>query len=102
MPEDPLRVERGTSPTSEPVGGRGPTVPRPRDQSTDQADGASDDSRTDVPAELTVHAHPADAGEAALSDEDIAEFQRRVAEGFYNSPAVADEVARRMQRKGDI
>jgi hypothetical protein len=37
-----------------------------------------------------------------LSDEEIATYRRRVANGLYNTPEVADEVARRMLRRGDI
>ena len=66
--------------------------------SSDQADGASADS----PAPLSAIAHPADVEEAGLSDEEIAIYRRRVADGLYNSREVADEVARRMMRRGDI
>ena len=56
----------------------------------------------DSPAVLSGSSHPADAEEAGLSEEEIAMYRRRVAEGLYNSREVADEVARRMLRRGDI
>ena len=40
--------------------------------------------------------------EAGLSDEEIQMYRRRVADGLYNSREVADEVARRMMKRGDI
>lgn len=59
-------------------------------------------SQADRPAVISATLHPADAEEAGLSDEEIAMYRRRVAEGLYNSREVADEVARRMLRRGDI
>jgi hypothetical protein len=59
-------------------------------------------AQTDSPAALAASSHPADVEEAGLSDEEIAMYRRRVAEGLYNSREVADEVARRMMRRGDI
>ena len=59
-------------------------------------------SEADSPAVISATLHPADAEEAGLSDEEIAMYRRRVAEGLYNSREVADEVARRMLRRGDI
>ena len=56
----------------------------------------------DSPAVVSAMSHPADAEEAGLTDEEIAMYRRRVAEGLYNSREVADEVARRMLRRGDI
>ena len=64
----------------------------------DQADGSSADS----PATLSAIPHPADVEEAGLSEEEIAAYRRRVADGLYNTREVADEVARRMMRRGDI
>lgn len=58
--------------------------------------------RADRPASLSATSHPADAEEAGLSDEEIALYRRRVEEGVYNSREVADEVARRMMKRGDI
>jgi hypothetical protein len=72
------------------------------DASTDQADGSSTDVRTDAPAMLSAVSFPADVEEAALSDEEIEMYRRRVAEGAYNTREVASEVARRMLRRGDI
>ena len=60
------------------------------------------DPRTDIPARLASEAHPADAEEGGLTDEEIALYRRRVAEGFYNSRDVAAEVARRLLRSRDI
>jgi hypothetical protein len=59
-------------------------------------------AQADSPAALAALSHPADVEEAGLSDEEIAMYRRRVAEGLYNSREVADEVARRMMRRGDI
>ena len=72
------------------------------DAATDQADGASTDVRTDVPATLSAVSFPADIEEAAMSDEEIELYRRRVADGVYNTREVAAEVARRMLRRGDI
>ena len=82
--------------------GHGETVNRVDDAPATQADGTSADLRTDVPAHLSATSHPADAEEFGLSDEEIAIYRRRVANGLYNTPEVADEVARRMLRRGDI
>lgn len=70
--------------------------------SAPQADGTSADLRTDMPATLSALSHPADAEDMGLSDEEILMYRRRVADGVYNSREVADEVARRMLRRGDI
>jgi hypothetical protein len=58
--------------------------------------------RPDVPAQLASEPVLADVEEAGLTDEEIAMYRRRVAEGFYNSHEVAAEVARRMLRSRDI
>ena len=39
--------------------------------------------------------------QAGLTDEEIALYRRRIAEGFYHSRDVAAEVARRMLRNRD-
>jgi hypothetical protein len=70
--------------------------------STAQADGTSADPQSDSPAPLAAAPHLADAEEPGLSDEEIAMYRRRVADGTYNTREVADEVARRMMRRGDI
>jgi hypothetical protein len=57
---------------------------------------------SDSPAPLSALSFPADVEEAGLTEEEIAVYRRRVAEGLYNSREVADEVARRMMRRGDI
>jgi hypothetical protein len=62
----------------------------------------SADAASDSPAPLSALSHPADVEEASLTDDEIALYRRRVAEGLYNSREVADEVARRMMRRGDI
>ena len=67
-----------------------------------QADGTPAGLRSDTPAALFGPSHPADAEELGLSDEEIAMYRRRVAEGMYNTREVAEEVARRMMRRGDI
>jgi hypothetical protein len=66
--------------------------------SSEPAAGAASDS----PAALSALSHPADVEETSLSEEEIALYRRRVAEGLYNSREVADEVVRRMMRRGDI
>lgn len=76
--------------------------PQPGEASTEQADGVSTDLRTDAPATLSVVAHAADIEEADLSDEEIDTYRRRISGGIYNTREVADEVARRMMRRGDI
>ena len=58
--------------------------------------------RSDVAAPLSAVPHPADAEELGLTEEEILLYRRRVAEGMYNSREVADEVARRMLKRGDI
>ena len=62
----------------------------------------NDSTSTDAPAALSATSHPADVEEAGLSDEEILMYRRRVADGLYNSREVADEVARRMMKRGDI
>ena len=57
---------------------------------------------SDVQTPLSALATPVDVDEASLSDDEIALYRRRVAEGLYNTREVADEVARRMMRRGDI
>ena len=66
--------------------------------SNDQAESTPSDS----PAPLSALSFPADVEEASLTEDEIALYRRRVAEGLYNSREVADEVARRMMRRGDI
>ena len=56
----------------------------------------------DAPTPLAAIPHLADLEEAGLSDEEIAVYRQRVTEGFYSSPEVAAEVARRMLKHGDI
>lgn len=75
---------------------------RDDESSAAQPDGTSADLRTDMPAPLSAVSHPADAEDPGLSDDEIATYRRRVAEGMYNTREVADEVARRMLRRGDI
>jgi hypothetical protein len=74
----------------------------PTGSSTPQADGTSADPRADAPAALSAAPHLADSEEPAMSDEEIAMYRRRVADGMYNTREVAAEVARRMMRRGDI
>lgn len=57
---------------------------------------------SDSPASLSALSHPADSEEESLTEDEIALYRSRVAEGLYNSREVADEVARRMMRRGDI
>jgi len=44
----------------------------------------------------------ADAVGDELTEERIAEIRARIASGAYNSPEVAEEIARRMLESGDI
>jgi len=63
------------------------------------------DVRTDAPAPLMSDARTADVADleaAGLTEEEIALYRRRIAEGFYDSPEVAAEVARRMVRKRHV
>ena len=62
----------------------------------------TEEATADTPAALSATSHPADVEEAGLSDEEILMYRRRVADGLYNSREVADEVARRMMKRGDI
>lgn len=95
-----MREEHGLPQDRDADGGE--TASRVDDASATQADGTSADLRTDIPARLSAISHPADVEEFGLSDEEIATYRRRVANGLYNTPEVADEVARRMLRRGDI
>ena len=72
------------------------------DAAADQADGSSNDVRTDAPVVLSAVSFPADVEDAAMSDEELEMYRRRVADGTYNTREVAAEVARRMLRRGDI
>jgi hypothetical protein len=83
-------------------GRREETPAPPGGSSTPQADGTSSDPRADAPATVSSAPHLADAEEPGMSDEEIAMYRRRVADGMYNTREVAAEVARRMMRRGDI
>jgi hypothetical protein len=61
----------------------------------------SERKRTDAPAPLSATPQLADS-EAGLTDEEIAMYRKRIADGVYNSREIAEEVARRMMRRGDI
>jgi hypothetical protein len=74
----------------------------PAGPATPQADGSSTDPRGDSPAAVPAVPHLADAEEPGLNDDEIAMYRRRVADGMYNTPEVAAEVARRMMRRGDV
>jgi len=91
-----LPVDRESAPRGEAAANRDD------ESSVTQADGTAADLRSDMPAPLSAVTHPADAEDFGLTDEDIATYRRRVADGLYNTPEVADEVARRMLRRGDI
>ncbi len=45
---------------------------------------------------------PADLAPGRLDADQVAEFRRRLDRGFYNSPAVQREVARRLLESGDL
>ena len=98
MRDDPVLPDDKDN-TERPKTGKGRRSKRnDKAQPNDQPDAA----RADSPAALSAMTHPADVEEAGLSDEEIAVYRRRVAEGLYNSREVADEVARRMMKRGDI
>ncbi len=44
----------------------------------------------------------ADCGPGRLDADQVAEYRRRLARGFYSSPAVVREVARRILDSGDL
>jgi hypothetical protein len=44
----------------------------------------------------------ADRAPRGITPDQVEEYRRRVVRGFYNSPAVQTEVARRMLDSGDI
>jgi hypothetical protein len=83
---------------------RGSAIPGPQRVAGDHGSSTDgiEESTADTPAALSATSHPADVEEAGLSDEEIQMYRRRVADGLYNSREVADEVARRMMKRGDI
>ena len=95
MPNEPaLPDDRGTRAPSS-TQGAAPSMP-------DAA--PARDTRGDAAAPVVSDDRPVDIGaleQAGLTDEEIALYRRRIAEGFYNSEAVAAEVARRMLRNRD-
>jgi hypothetical protein len=99
--ERPVPADRGDDERRDGTTGRTPADDA-GEASTEQADGVSTELRTDAPAALSVVAHAADIEEAGMSDEEIDMYRRRVMAGMYNTREVADEVARRMMRRGDI
>ena|SRR5689334_2942284 len=78
------------------------SVPHRIDADQRSATDETADVTADTPAALSATSHPADVEEAGLSDEEIEMYRRRVADGLYNSREVADVVARRMMKRGDI
>ena len=98
-----MRDDRSVQPGREPST---PTAAKPSNPAEAplgaHVDQSSSDAQPDTPAALSATSHPADAEELGLSDEEIAMYRRRVAEGMYNTREVAAEVARRMMRRGDI
>ena len=89
-PNDRDRKARGKMPASGTARSKTPTK------------GKAIERRSDVAAPLSAVPHPADAEELGLTEEEILLYRRRVAEGMYNSREVADEVARRMLKRGDV
>jgi hypothetical protein len=49
-----------------------------------------------------LNAHLADRAPRGLSADQMEEFRRRLVRGFYNSPVVQAEVARRLLESGDL
>jgi anti-sigma28 factor (negative regulator of flagellin synthesis) len=47
-------------------------------------------------------AQAAEGAEGTLSPERLAQLRQRVQDGTYNSPAVADRIARRILESGDL
>lgn len=92
MLDDKATPDEGGNAARDPAPDAGPTANATPDR----------DPRADIPARLASEALLADVEDAGLSDEELAVYQRRVAEGFYNSREVAAEVARRMLRSRDI
>jgi hypothetical protein len=90
-------TDRENAGREKPVKGR-----RSKRRDSTSTSGAPEPAAADSPAPLAAVPHPADVEEAGLSDEEVALYRRRVAEGLYNSREVADEVARRMMKRGDI
>ena len=82
------------------VGGKTPAPATARSKTPNK--GKAVERRTDVAAPLSAVPHPADDEELGLTEEEILLYRRRVAEGMYNSREVADEVARRMLKRGDV
>ena len=89
-PNDRDRRVRGNAPTSA------------TEKSNTPSTGNEVGRRTDVAAPLSAIPHPADAEELGLTEEEILLYRRRVADGIYDSRDVADEVARRMLKRGDV
>jgi hypothetical protein len=58
--------------------------------------------RAAAPGRAPSRPVPADAVGDELTEERIAEIRARIASGAYNSPEVAEEIARRMLESGDI
>jgi hypothetical protein len=102
MEKSPMREDQELPADRESVGLGETAASREDGASVTQADGTSAELRSDVPAPLSAISHPADAEDLGMSDDDIAMYRRRVADGLYNTREVADEVARRMLRRGDI
>ena len=89
-PNDRDRKARGKTPP--------PEIARDKTPST----GNAVTRPTHIAPPLAAVPHPADAEELGLTEEEILLYRRRVAEGMYNSREVADEVARRMLKRGDV
>jgi hypothetical protein len=105
MEKLPMRQERAVPIDRQEAERRDGTLGRIQsvdEASTEQADGSSTEVRTDAPAEFSAAALPGDIEAAGLSDDEIDMYRRRVADGMYNTREVANEVARRMMRRGDI
>lgn len=82
----------------------GPRSPKKAGAPSTPDEAPARDVRTDAPTPLVSDARAADVAdfdETGLTDEEIALYRRRIAEGFYNSREVAAEVARRMLRNRD-
>jgi hypothetical protein len=96
MPDDqPAPDERKNATQADAAKGRRPS------RDVRSSGRKSERKQADAPAPLSATSQLADS-EAGLTDEEIALYRQRVADGVYNSREVADEVARRMMRRGDI
>lgn len=86
-------------------GGGRRTTPRRRSSRSAPADAVEPRAPAptlDTPANLSAGAAPVDMEGESLSEEELELYRQRIADGFYDTREVADEVARRMIDRGDV